>query len=346
MIFVLTLFLLIVVHELGHFIVARSFGVKIERFSFGFGRALAKIKDKHGTVYTIGWIPLGGYVKMLSSKEKPQDLASLPHAFETQSLMKRFLIVLSGPCFNFLFAWLCLFIIFIRGYPLLPPIIGKVFPHSPASYAHLLPGDKILSVNNRPFQDWFSLTNFVQQHAQTDLKIAYLRHQKMHTIRIKTETKNHRGYLGLLPQSLKQNKQPILYVHPPVYEAIKNAAYETIDLIRATAYLFYQLFSGKLSLNHLSGPLGIAEAASTTAHQSLNAYLFFLALVSVSLGVVNLLPIPMLDGGHLLFFCIEAILKKPLSEQAQNTALKVGISLLMFFMIFALSNDISRWSHS
>jgi regulator of sigma E protease len=340
-IFIFTLLILILVHEFGHFIVARSCGVKVLRFSFGFGKVLIKLKDKRGTEYTWSALPLGGYVKMLNTKEEPVAPKDLPHAFDKQSLYKRFLIVLAGPVFNFLFAWLCIWTIFMLGRPMLPPIIQQVFPGSPASHAGLLPGDKILSINGEPIQDWLALVKRVQPHPNQPFKLTWLRHQQVHTARLKAGIKDHQGYLGILSQPLDRTK-PIQYIYPSVLSAFTNSAYQTAVLIQKTGQLFLQLFTGNLSLSNLNGPIGIAQTASSTAEKGLIDYLAFLSLVSISLGVVNLLPIPMLDGGHLLFYCIEAFLRRPLSDETQETALKLGMGFLFFFMIFAIGNDIHR----
>lgn len=246
-IFIFTLFVLIVVHESGHFFVARYFNVKVLTFSFGFGKVLARIKDKHGTEYSWSLFPLGGYVAMASTKDDHFDPKDTPRALDQQSLFTRSCIVLAGPGFNFIFAAVCIWVALMYGHSVAP------------------------------------------------------------------------------------------------FTALKLAIFNTLTAIKQTGGLFLQLFTGKLNLAYLTGPIGIAQAASWTAHQGLVQYLSFLALVSISLGVVNLLPIPMLDGGHLLFYFIEAILKKPLSEKAHEIALKIGVSILLILLVFAFSNDIARW---
>jgi membrane-associated protease RseP (regulator of RpoE activity) len=235
------------VHEFGHFFIARCFNVKVLTFSFGFGKVIARIKDKQGTEYSWSLFPLGGYVTMATTKDANFDSKDMPHALDQQSLLARCSIVLAGPAFNFLFACICIWIVLMYGHAIAPFI------------------------------------------------------------------------------------------------ALKLAIFKTLETIRQTSLLFLQLFTGKLNFSYLSGPIGIAQAASWTAQQGLVQYLGFLALVSISLGVVNLLPIPMLDGGHLLFYFIEAILQKPLSDKIQEVALKIGVSILMIFMFFAFSNDIARW---
>ena len=440
--FALTLLLLVTVHEFGHFWVARLCGVKVLRFSFGFGKVLASWHDKRGTEYAFSLFPLGGYVKMLDEAEGEVALNERHLAFNNQSLLVRIAIVLGGPLFNFLFAFLALWLVLVIGIqslapmidtvkpgsiaahagfekqqeivslngrsiaswrdfqyafmpllgthepvtvtvksvlngeekrlilplkhwelnknnpdlleslgllpfvPSIPPIVGEVFPDSPAQAAGLHVGDRILSVNQQSIEDWLLLVSTVKNNPDKRLKLGIVRDGLRETLWVQTssiDANGHKeGMLGVRSKALDWPKRWLRLQRESPIPAMKTALVQTVELSGATFALVGRLVQGKLSLKHLSGPVGIAEGAGASGRSGLPYYLSFLALVSISLGVLNLLPVPLLDGGHLLYYLIEAIRRRPLSIAAKSFGLYVGLLLLMVVTIIAVSNDLVR----
>lgn len=440
--FILALLLLVTVHEYGHFQVARWCGVKVLRFSFGFGKILARWTDRRGTEYVWSLFPLGGYVKMLdeSEGEVPENEKHL--AFNNQPLWIRVAIVLAGPLFNFIFAFVALWLVLVigiyslapmidsvapnsiaanagltakqeimalnnepimswrdfqyammpligsqetitltvksldNGYqrhvliplsnwdldskkpdplkslgiepfiPKLPAVVGEVVPESPAAKAGLQVKDLILSVDNHPFEDWMFLVDFVKQHPDTTLPLTIERKGKVQTVQVHTGTQKEDGksvgFIGVRSEKVDWPKHWLRLQREGWIPALGTALKQTVHLSGTTLVLMGRLVTGKLALNTISGPVGIAQGAGDSGRSGLVYYLFFLALVSISLGVLNLLPIPMLDGGHLLYYVIELIKGKPLSDNAKSIGIYLGLTLLIALMGIALSNDISR----
>lgn len=440
--FLLALIILIVVHEFGHFIVARLCGIKVLRFSFGFGKVLASWKSKSGTEYAWSIFPLGGYVKMLDESEGEVSKDERHLAFNNQSLLVRFAVVLAGPMFNFLFAIAALWLMWVIGFkalapmieevkpnsiasragveanteivaledkkinswidfqyallphlgsdesisltlkslqnasvntvvlplenlqiagkkpdvlkslgivpfvPRIPPIIGEVMPDSPAQTAGLHVGDKIVAINNKPVTDWLDVVEYVRQRPKTKLILKLERHSQIITLDAEPglgqREGNAEGFLGVLPQRVDWPVKWLRTQQKGPVEALGKSLNQTLELTGATFTLLGRLALGKLPIQSLSGPIGIAQGAGASARGGLAYYLSFLALVSISLGVLNLLPIPVLDGGHLLYYAIEWIKGKPLSESMKSTGMYIGLVLLIALTIIALANDIAR----
>ncbi len=440
--FLLALVLLIVVHEFGHFIVARWCGVKVLRFSFGFGKVLARWHDKRGTEFAWSLFPLGGYVKMLDEAEGDVPEHERHLAFNNKSVWARIAIVLAGPLFNFLFAFVALWLILVIGIkslapmidsvqpgsiaaragltskqeitsldgkkvtswrdfqyallpllgsgkpititvksledgqqssmilpladwqldtkktdvlaslgitpfvPTIPPIVGEVVAESPAQVAGLQPGDLITSVDGHIVKDWLFLVDFVKQQPDKRLSLVVERQGQPSTVVVHTGSAMNKGreegFLGVRSQRVDWPADWLRLQREAPVKAIGTALTQTLELTGTTFTLIGRLVMGRLPLQSISGPVGIAQGAGESARSGLAYYLSFLALVSISLGVLNLLPIPMLDGGHLLYYLIEIITRRPLSDEVKSVGIYVGLVLLVVLMIIGLTNDLTR----
>lgn len=440
--FLLALLLLITVHEFGHFIVARCCGVRVLRFSFGFGPVLTSFRDKLGTEYALSLFPLGGYVKMLDETEEAVAPELRHLAFNNQSLIKRATIVLAGPLFNMLFAFVLLWLVLVIGIQSLAPIVDEVVPTSIAAIAGVLPneevialndsrvnswrdfqlammplvggnddarlrvrmrksgethdlilqlnhwhldskrpdllkslgiipfvpkvatriatvvpdspaarsgfevGDKILQLDGQPVDDWMLIVDYVALHSGQTVAVEILRKDKKLTLHAKIGQQVYEGktiaYLGIRSEKPDWPKDWLRFERQSPIAALGGAMRQTLSMTHATFKLLGRLAMGRLDMHSISGPVGIAQGAGESARHGLSYYLAFLAVVSISLGVLNILPIPMLDGGHLLFYLIEAVIRRPVPERLKQIGAYMGVFVLMGLMVLALSNDISR----
>lgn len=441
--FLFALAILIIVHEYGHYRVARACGVKVLRFSVGFGKVIAQRVDRHGTEWALSAIPLGGYVKMVDEREgdvAPQDL---PYAFNRKPVLQRMAIVVAGPLANFLLAILLYWALFMNGVsamkpmlgapppntpaygaglrdgdqvmeingesvvdwqdihwlalkhgvggadlkvtaqdpaghvkylrlnapasawedfeqdplatlgirryqPALDPVLGEIATDSPAARAGLHPGDRVIAVNGQAVHHWHELVEVIRAHPGRTLTLDVLRGAETKAIQVtpnavKTETGETIGRIGAGPQ-----------VDPAVFEALRvqrsygpfeavgQALRKTWELSAFSLRMLGRMLIGEASLKNLSGPITIADYAGKSAEAGMAAFIGFLALVSVSLGVLNLLPVPLLDGGHLLYYSAELLTGRPVSENVQVVGQKIGAALLAALMFFALFNDFQR----
>ncbi len=442
--FIVALGLLITIHEFGHFWVARRAGVKVLRFSVGFGKALwKKTTGPDNTEYMLAAIPLGGYVKMLDEREGEVAEHELHRAFNRQSLAKRSAIVFAGPLFNFLFAIVAYWLMFVIGLqgikpvigtvtenspaamaglqaadeivavadhatptwdavrqailtgvfdsgqvrltvrrpgvterdinlrldenfindvkdgrvleklglqmvlPTLPAIIGEVIPGKVAQKAGLLAGDKVQSANGEAISEWDQWVRVIRAHPGKAVPVTVERQGQTiefvltpDTVDFNGETIGQIGAAPLPPGPVPEHLQAVVRYGP--VEALITATTKTWDMSVLTLRMLGKMIIGKVSLENLSGPITIAKYAGYTASAGLPTFLAFLAIVSVSLGVLNLLPIPVLDGGHLMFYGIEWIKGGPLSESYQVRMQQVGLAVLLLLMSIALYNDFAR----
>lgn len=441
--FLVALAILIFVHEYGHFWVARRLGVKVLRFSIGFGRPLLRHqRDPDSTEYVLAGIPLGGYVKMLDEREGEVSPHQLHLAFNRQPLWKRSAIVAAGPVFNFAFAILAYWGIFLSGdtgsrplvgavapesiaaesgfqqgdellrigdrpsptwegavfafmaealdgedlpvrvrdrsgleldrwitgerlaglpedpnllerlgltplRPTLPPVIGELTPGEPAEQAGLRLGDRILSVDGAPLEDWREWVRVVRESPGNALRVeierAGERLELAVTPRAVAAEGGVTGRIGAGVQARDDLMEPYrVQVRYGPLEALAQSVHKTLDMSQLMLRVMGRMLTGQASVENLSGPITIAETAGRTASHGLDYFIKFLAVVSISLGVLNLLPIPVLDGGHLLYFFIEWVKGSPLSEQAQLQGQKVGLVLIAALMTLAFYVDLSR----
>lgn len=436
--FLVALALLIVIHEYGHFWVARKCGVKVLRFSVGFGKPLWRKLGKDGTEYVIAPIPLGGYVKMLDEREGDVTDAEREQAFNRQSLAKRVAIVVAGPAANLLFAIFAYWLLFITGIPGIKPLIGEIVADSYAAESGLVAGDEILQVDARTTPTWNAAfkallanaeqggnaevkvnsggTEFVymlqvpatsieqsgqllttlgitplrpelkpvlgkivagdpadlaglksgdtlltaddvairswagwvekiQQSAGKEMAITVEREGMLQHMTLTpelTETGTGRIGAGVDTDYSELPVEMMAEVHYGPLLAVKEAVIQTWLFASTTLKSLFGMLTGEVSTKNLGGPISIAQIAGSSAEQGMVTFISFLAMISITLGVLNLLPIPMLDGGHLAMFLIEAVRGKPISEQAQIKGQRIGLFLLLMLMFTAFFNDLTR----
>jgi len=355
--FIFVLGLVVFFHELGHFLIARWCGVRILAFSIGFGPELVGFNDRRGTRWKIAAIPLGGYVKFFgddSAASTPDNaqIAAMSAteksvSFVGQSVAKRAAIVVAGPMSNFLLAIVIFAGVFMfYGKQTMSPRVDSVQPDSAAAAAGFQPGDLVTAINGSPITDFSDMQRVVSESAGTSLQIAIKRDgtEKVLTATpILSEEKDifgnvHRiGLLGIrrstAPEDLKY--QP---VSPP--EAAWAGVQETWFVIDRTLSYIGGVVVGREAANQLGGPIRIAEISGQVATLGFGALMHLAAVLSVSIGLMNLFPIPLLDGGHLLFYLVEAVRGRPLSERAQEVGFRIGLAVVLMLMIFATFNDI------
>ncbi|KAB7627923.1 RIP metalloprotease RseP [Alkalilimnicola sp. S0819] len=440
--FVVAIGVLVTVHEFGHYWVARRMGVKVLRFSVGFGRPLLRwVRGADRTEYVISAIPLGGYVKMLDEREGPVAEEEAHRAFNRKSLGARSAVVVAGPLFNFAFALLAYWLVFLTGSTVLRPVVDAPPPHSPAAVAELragdeilrvdgeivrsweealftllerglggkvlalqvesaegarrelrLPmpdgllreegdvlarlglrpwrpvlapvfaevradtpaaaaglraGDRVLAANGEPIADWTALVRYLEARPGGQVRLSLRRDgaaiERQVTLEAVERDGRQVGRLGVIPEvpeGLYDRVRAEVRYGP--LEAVSKSARATWQASALTVKVLGRMLIGDASLKNLSGPINIAQYAGESASLGLAPFLKFLAIISISLGILNLLPVPVLDGGHLLYFGIEALRGRPLSEQAQLLGQQIGMALLLMLMALAFYNDIVR----
>ncbi|MFQ2108952.1 sigma E protease regulator RseP [Aeromonas rivipollensis] len=439
--FIVALGLLVAVHEFGHFWVARRCGVKVERFSIGFGKAIWRRIGKDGTEYVLALIPLGGYVKMLDGRVDELKPGEEAQAFNHKSVWARMAIVAAGPMANFVFALFAFWLMFMIGVPSVKPVVGEVRPVSIVAQAGIEPGMEIVGVGDEATGDWESVTyalishlgdksvqlklkapgasyavdktlmldswtfdpdkespigslgivplggkvlpvvqaivpssasekaglqvgdrikgvgdqaitewtefvERVQQSPEQPLQVTVEREGSDLTLTLTPDVKKVRGqlvgFVGLSPQLVPlPDEYRVLLQYGPL-QALWHGVQKTWSLITLTFDMIGKLIGGIVSLDNLSGPISIAKGAGSSADYGLVYFLGFLALISVNLGIINLFPLPVLDGGHLVYFLIEAVTGKPVPEKIQEIGFRIGAAILMLLMGIALFNDFAR----
>jgi regulator of sigma E protease len=350
--FLVVLTVLVFVHELGHYWLARRNGVRIETFSIGFGPELFGRTDRTGTRWKISAIPLGGYVKMFGGA----DAASTPSgavrhmtpeerevSFFHKRLGQRAAIVAAGPIANFLFAIIGLTLLFsLYGQPFTPADIGSIQPDSAAAQAGMQPGDVIVEVDGQPIERFEEVQQIVRFNQGTPLAMVIQRDgqrlpitatPQVTTITDRMGNSHTIGLLGIGRAGMEYRR------HDPL-TALWQAGRETVNLTVGTLGAVGQMIAGSRGTEELGGPLRIAQMSGEVAQSGVIALVWFMAILSVNLGLINLFPIPMLDGGHLLFYAVEAIRGKPLGDRAQEYGFRIGLALVLTLMVFATWNDL------
>ncbi|MGC2064425.1 MAG: RIP metalloprotease RseP [Thermodesulfovibrionales bacterium] len=341
--------ILIFVHELGHFIVAKALGVKVLKFSLGFGPKI--IGKTYGeTEYLISALPLGGYVKMLGQEDMPEEEEEIPEAekhraYNFQPVWKRFSIVFFGPIFNLFFAALVFFFIFLGGVPYLLPEIGEVNADSPALRHGLLKGDTIVAINGNPVSRWDDMTSVIHNSPGREVVLKVKREAEVLDVTITPEKKvlkdifgqnKEAGLIGITPSGKTGIKKE------GIFGSMVIAVKRTWDISVLTVMSMVKLIQRVLPADTIGGPIMIFQMAGQQASQGAMNFFTFMAVISINLGVLNLFPIPVLDGGHLLFLGIEAVRRKPMNEKVIAISQRIGLVLLLSLMAFALYNDIGR----
>lgn len=441
--FIVALGILVAVHEFGHFWVARRCGVKVEKFSIGFGRSIWKRTGKDGTEYTIAMIPLGGFVKMLDGRLDEISPQERPFAFDSKPLWQRSAIVAAGPAFNFLFAIVAYWLIFLIGVPAVKPVIGDVVPNSIVARAGITPGmeittisgnrtpdwesvnmglvshigdpsialtvlqqgdvgsaqhvlldtrdwqfnpetdsvmgtlgftpyqpeifteiarltkggaaeqagfkagDKLLSFDQVPVSDWQQVVDVIKSSPEQTLRVTVERSGEVMELILIPQAKvnsdgSSMGFAGIAPKIAEWPEEQRFELQYGVIESLPKAIEKTGQVIGLTFTMLKKLVVGHVGLENLSGPISIAKGAGATADYGLVYFLGFLALISVNLGIINLVPLPVLDGGHLLFYAIEALIRRPVPEKVQEIGFRVGGAIIFSLMAIAIFNDFMR----
>ena len=337
--------IIIFVHELGHFLFAKLMGVRVLKFSLGFGPKL--IGKKYGdTEYLISAVPLGGYVKMLGETEEDElKEEEKPFAYNLQPVWKRFFIVFSGPLFNILFAIVIFFFSFVYGLPVLVPEIGDIMPDMPAAKAGLMKQDRITEINGVHIDQWDEMTEIIHQNPGKQLQLTLQRNGQSIQILITPERKKvpdifgegkEVGLIGIKPSGNTFVRQK------NVVDALSDSIARTWDMSVLTIVSLVKLAQRVIPIDTMGGPILIVQMAGEQASKGFLNFFIFMAIININLGVLNLLPIPVLDGGHIVFLTIEAIRRKPLSEKVISVSQKIGLAFLLTLMVFVMYNDILR----
>ncbi len=350
--FLVVLTILVFVHELGHYLVARLCGVKIEAFSFGFGPELFGVTDSTGTRWKVSLVPLGGYVKMFGDANAAsmpgEEVAGMTAAeravsFHHKSLGARIAIVAAGPIANFLFAIVVLAGLFsVYGQPYTPPEVGIVQDGSAAEAAGILPGDRVVEIDGETIDRFEDIQRIVRMAPGEPLELVVVRDGRalaLDAVPVATSFTDRFGNqhaIGLLGIG----RSGVEYRRHDPFTAIWQAGEETVILIVGTLEALGQIITGVRGTEDLGGPLRIAQMSGEVAQTGLVSLIWFVAILSINLGLINLFPIPLLDGGHLLFYVIEGIRGKPLGERAQEYGFRIGLALVLTLMLFATWNDL------
>jgi regulator of sigma E protease len=354
--FLVVLTVLVFVHELGHYLVARRNRVRIETFSIGFGPELFGWNDRAGTRWKVSAIPLGGYVKMFGDA----DPASMPGehlrdmteeekavSFHHKKLWQRAAVVSAGPIANFVLAVLLLSaIIAVRGEQFSPPDVGQVLPGSAAEAAGIKPGDVITDIDGQPIERFETIQRIVETNTGTPLELTVKRADQTLDLRVTPKVVTETDRLGFIHHiaRLGIGRKGVDFIPRNPAASVWYAANEAWYLTTGTLKAVWQMIVGLRSSDELSGPIGIFQLSGAVAQEGIIPLLGFAAVLSINLGLINLFPIPVLDGGHLLFYAAEAIRGKPLSQRAQEYGFRFGLALVLMLMVFATWNDLVRIS--
>jgi regulator of sigma E protease len=353
--FLLVLGPLVFIHELGHYLAGRWFGVKAETFSVGFGREIAGFTDRRGTRWQFGWMPLGGYVRfagdMNPASQPDAEWLSLPRkereqTFQAKPVWQRAIIVASGPAINFALAILILAgFAYAYGVSRTPTDIASVRPDSAAAAAGLAAGDRIVALNGRAVATFDDMQSFVRIRAGEPVRIAFERNgERRETVAtlgtaFERDRFGNEYRLGLLGVERGEAiREPVSLIEAPV-EGVRRTGEIVVIMVETLG----QIVTGRRSVEELGGPLKIAQVSGQQLTLGAQQFVALIALISINLGFINLLPIPMLDGGHLLFYAIEAIRRRPIGPKAAEWAYRGGLAAVLALMVFVTMNDLGSF---
>ena len=343
--FIILLSILIFVHEFGHFLAARIMGVGVLKFSLGFGSKI--IGKKIGeTEYVLSWIPLGGFVKLLGesgNEELPPE--DEKRSFFKQPVWKRMLIVLAGPVFNFLLAIVIFTIVFMYGLPNLTANIGEVQKDSAAFEAGMMNGDKIITLDGRKIILWEEIKPIIAESKGKEIEAIVERGAERKHLLIKprlSKAKNIWGeeestyLIGVSPagNTIIERRNP--------WDAVIGSISKTWDISKLTMLAVVKMLEGVISPRTLGGPIFIAQASGAMVREGIIPFILFMAILSINLGVINLFPIPVLDGGHILFYMIEIVTRREVSVKFKEMSQQIGFVILLMLMLFVIFIDIER----
>lgn len=351
--FFVVLSTIVFIHEFGHYIIAKWCGVRIESFSIGFGKELFGYTDKSGTRWKLSLFPLGGYVQMFGdagaastpdfAAEKKMTEAEKQVSFHFKPLWKKAAVVAAGPAFNFLLTiGVLTWLIMVNGIASTAPVIGKVMPDSAAERAALRTGDRILAVNGKEVKSFNDIPRLIATNLGTPVSLNLQRDGKTSTVVLTPEMKESDDAFG------NKIKRPLIGIGSQPYEkmelnlpqAMGEAVRRTYQICETTMQAIGQMVTGKRDTSELRGPLGIAKLSGQATQNDWHTVLWFIAMLSANLGLMNLFPIPMLDGGHLAYYLVEAAQGRPVAQKAQEFGFRIGMALLAMLMAYSLFNDI------
>ncbi len=345
---VIVISILIFVHELGHFLFAKLFNVKVLVFSLGFGPAVLKKKIGE-TEYRLAILPLGGYVKMVGENydetEEPIPLEDQARSYATQANWKKLLILVAGPLSNWIFAVFLLWIVFMHGVPYMTPTIGDVMQGSPAYAAGIKKGDTIVKINGTKVSEWDEMKKIIVGNADKVMSITILRKGQPFIVKVKPEIKTEKNIFG------EPVKTPIIGIIPAgdynikksnPLESVVLAGKESVSISYLVGLSLVKLVEGEIPTKDLGGPILIAQQAAHQAKRGIEALMYFMALISINFAILNILPIPVLDGGNVMFTLIEAAIRKPINKKVKIAILQFGVLFIILLTVFVFYNDISR----
>lgn len=337
---------LIFVHELGHFLVAKWVGVGVEKFSLGFGPKIVGFR-RGETEYLLSAFPLGGYVKMVGENDDG-ELSDEQQAksFLAKPPLLRIAIVAAGPLSNLLFAWVLVIVVHLIGVPTVRPVIGEVIPGTPAERAGIRGGDLVRAIGGVPVTRWDDISEAVLRSQGKEIQIRIAREGSEFTLSLVPELREGKNLFG---ESVKQpvigivSARNLVTERFPLHQAVARGTEKTVQIVRVTILSLVKLIQRVVPLDSVGGPIMIAKMAGEQVQQGGVSFLMFMALLSINLGILNLLPVPILDGGHLFFYGWEAIFSRPVSMRAREIAQQIGLFILISLMILAFYNDIMRY---
>ncbi len=355
--FLFVLTIVVFFHELGHFLVARWCGIKVDAFSIGFGRELVGWNDRKGTRWKLSLIPLGGYVKFAGDEnaasvpDRERIAAMSPEerdgAFVAKPVWQRAAVVFAGPFANFILSVVIFAMIFMAfGKIVTAPVVETVRPDSAAQVGGLQAGDLILSVNGAEIETFSDLQRIVSVSADVPLVLEVERNSSVVTLTVTPELREltdrfgNVQRIGLLGVSRSPKQEDLIQVTYGPFEAIAEGTRETVFIAGRTLDYLWGVLSGREAADQLGGPIRVAQVSGQVATQGIVPLLSLAAVLSISIGLLNLMPIPMLDGGHLVYYFAEAVRGKPLSERVQDYGFRIGIGIVLLLMVFATWNDV------